>query len=447
MKRVLLAALAAVLLAVPAVQAQKLNKEAIQAKLSKSDADIADAKKSAKAATWLNRGKVYYEAASAPVKDVFVSMEEMMLKLAVGEPAAKEEVTIMGVPYEAWKYPYCTVYMNGGKVANFTAENVFPGAVETAIEAYKKAYELDPKQAEKVKAGLKSVSDFCIQWGETASKAGRQVEAADAFELAYAAQSSPAYGEPDGMCLSNAGLLRTMDGPTNPASFVRGAELLNRALATGYTDEEGNIYYYLYHCYYGQKNNDPAMVQKAKEALMTGLEKFPKNERIMEGLIALYTTEDSVGDPQELVAMVDRSLAENPQSVDLWMGRGFLFCKLENYDESIASFKKVIELKPEDFDGYMKLGTVYAFKGDALQHAMNAEQFTSQSAYDNALAAVNDVYREALPFLEKAYELNPKDVNTLQLLKSIYFRLRDEEGMMDKFNLYNPLWKAAAGME
>ena len=91
MKRVLLAALAAVLLAVPAVQAQKLNKEAIQAKLSKSDADIADAKKSAKAATWLNRGKVYYEAASAPVKDVFVSMEEMMLKLAVGEPAAKEE--------------------------------------------------------------------------------------------------------------------------------------------------------------------------------------------------------------------------------------------------------------------------------------------------------------------------------------------------------------------
>lgn len=95
MKRVLLAALAAVLLAVPAVQAQKLNKEAIQAKLSKSDADIADAKKSAKAATWLNRGKVYYEAASAPVKDVFVSMEEMMLKLAVGEPAAKEEVTIM----------------------------------------------------------------------------------------------------------------------------------------------------------------------------------------------------------------------------------------------------------------------------------------------------------------------------------------------------------------
>lgn len=447
MKRVLLAALAAVLLAVPAVQAQKLNKDAIQAKLSKSDADIADVKKNVKAAVWLNRGKVYYEAATAPVKDVFVSMDDMMLKLAAGEPTAKEEVVIMGTPYVAWKYPYCTVYFYGNKVATFVGEDIFPGAAKTAVDAYKKAYELDPKQAEKVKAGLKSLADYCIQLGETASKAGLTVVAADAFELAYDAQSSPAYGTPDGMCLSNAGLLRTMDGPTNPASFVRGAELLSKALATGYSDEEGNIYYYLYHCYYGQKDNDPGMILKAKEALMTGLEKFPKNERIMEGLIALYTTEESAGDPQELVAMVDRSLAENPSSADLWTGRGFLFYKLENYDESIASFKKTVELKPEEFDGYIKLGTVYAFKGDALQQAMNAKQHTSQAAYDADLEAVNAVYREALPFLEKAYSLNQQDVNTLQLLKSIYFRLRDEEGMMDKFNYYNPLWKAAAGLE
>ncbi len=58
MKKTILSVFAALLLAVPAVQAQKVNKSAILSKIEKSDADIADAKKSMKAATWINRGKI-----------------------------------------------------------------------------------------------------------------------------------------------------------------------------------------------------------------------------------------------------------------------------------------------------------------------------------------------------------------------------------------------------
>ena len=57
MKKTILAALAAMLLAVPAVQAQKVNKEALLSKIEKSDEAVADAKKGAKAATWIARGK------------------------------------------------------------------------------------------------------------------------------------------------------------------------------------------------------------------------------------------------------------------------------------------------------------------------------------------------------------------------------------------------------
>ncbi len=98
----ILVALAAVLLAVPAVEAQKVNKSAIVGKLQKSDADIADAKKNAKASTWMNRGKVYYEAAVAPTKDVFVGMETMMLKMTAGEPQSVGQETLAGVAYESW---------------------------------------------------------------------------------------------------------------------------------------------------------------------------------------------------------------------------------------------------------------------------------------------------------------------------------------------------------
>ena len=49
MKKTILTAFAALLVAVPAVQAQKVNQDALLAKIAKSDADIANAKKAAKA--------------------------------------------------------------------------------------------------------------------------------------------------------------------------------------------------------------------------------------------------------------------------------------------------------------------------------------------------------------------------------------------------------------
>ena len=53
-----------------------------------------------------------------------------------------------------------------------------------------------------------------------------------------------------------------------------------------------------------------------------------------------------MGDPADLVTLIDSAIADNPENVDLWFGRGRIFYALKNYDESIASFKKVVELKP-----------------------------------------------------------------------------------------------------
>ena len=406
MKKVFLTVLAVALVAVTAVQAQKVNKSALVSKIEKSDADIADAKKGAKAATWINRGKAFYEAAIEPTKNLFVNMDAAMLKLAVGEPASTESVTLVNVPYEAWV----------------------------------------PKTADKVKEGLKQISDFCSQVGNTGIDTGNYADAADAYALAFEAQSSPAHGNPEPALLYYAGYLRTVDGAANPASFVIGADYLNKALELGYNDEEGNIYYYLFHCYYGQKDADKANVLKAKDALVAGIKKFPKNERILDGLVQLYTNpEDSVGDPADLVALIDAAIESNPENVDLWFGRGRIFFALKQYDESIASFRKVVELKPDLFEGNYYLGVFYTIKADEMNKVMNEKQYSSQAAYDADLKAANAVYMEAIPWFEKAHELKADDFNTLDMLKQLCFRLRDEPGIQEKYDKYFPLWKAAKG--
>ncbi|MBQ8653177.1 MAG: tetratricopeptide repeat protein [Alistipes sp.] len=447
MKRMILVALAAVLLAVPAVEAQKVNKSAIVGKLQKSDADIADAKKNAKASTWMNRGKVYYEAAVAPTKDVFVGMETMMLKMTAGEPQSVGQETLAGVAYESWVYPFVTVYVKDGKVATWTeTQTVYEGAGQVAVEAYLKAHSMDQKQAEKVKEGMQQLANYYSQLGNTSLDAARYADAADGYLNAHNILSNPVMGEKqDGTLIYYAGYLRTMDGANNPESFVKGAKHLEDALAMNYADDEGNIYYYLFHCYYGQKDADKAFILKSKDALLAGIEKFPSNERILEGLMSLYTTEEGVGDPQDLVAMLDSQLAQNPTSVDLWFGRGRLFYALKDYEKSIESFQKVAELKPELYEGWFYLGLFYTLRGDQQNNVINEKQYTSQAAYDADLEAVNAIYRQAIPAFEKALEIQPNSVDTLESLKAICFRLRDEAGMMDKYTKYNEAWKAAKG--
>ncbi|MDE5691872.1 MAG: tetratricopeptide repeat protein, partial [Alistipes sp.] len=331
-----------------------------------------------------------------------------------------------------------------GKVATWQQPRwILDYANAQAVAAYNKAYELDPKSGEKVKAGLKQISDYCSLVGNAELDLGNSAVAADAYVQAFEAQSSPAYGQADPVLLYYAGYLRTFDGANNPASFVLGSEYLNKALDLGYADEEGNIYYYLFHSYYGQKANDPAFVLRAKEALLTGIEKFPKNERILEGLMQLYTSEPNVGDPADLVAMIESAIAENPQNIDLWFSRGRTFFALKNYDESIASFAKVVELQPEVFEGYYFLGYMYTVKGDAMNETIGKNTYNSQSAYDADQRAVTEIYMQAVPYFEKAHQLKPDHFETIQLLKQLCFRLRDEEGIMEKYNTYNELFQQA----
>ncbi len=444
MKKMILTALAAMLLAVPAAEAQKVNKDALLAKIEKSDADIADAKKNVKSATWIARGNAFYDAAVEPTKSLFVGMDPMTLQYTLGAPNEQTVETVNNTEMETLVYPWLHIYIKDAKVAAWKqTQIVLDDAIVKAIEAYNKAVEIDPKAASKVANLLKNVSNFCKQDGDIQSTLGNFAAAAKAYETAFAAQSSPAWeGQPEASLLYYAGYYQTMVGAEDKAQFVRGAENLAKAIELGFNDEEGNIYYYPVHCYYGQKEDDKAFILKGKEALLKGMEKFPKNSHIIESLIQLYTAEEGMGDPADLVSIIDNQLKEQPENVDLWFGRGRVFYALKNYDESINSFHKVVELAPDMYEGNYFLGVFYTYKAEVLQQELNARQYSSQAAYDEDLKDVNAIYKQALPWFEKAHEINPKDPNSLELLKSIYFRLRDEGPEMEqKYETYNYLFK------
>ena len=443
MKRIITLVVALAALVAPAATAQKINEAAFVAKLEKSNADIANPKKSGKAATWLNRGKVCADAILEPTKNLFAGLDANMLAMTLGTAPAEVNDGI-------YKFDRITVHTKGGKVVAWEVnKEVLPNAFETAKEALLKAYELDNAVAPKIKTILDGLINHYSEIGSLSLDIAAYKTAIDVYLKAVELQKNPAIGKEDSRYYFFAGQLAAFLGAQEPHYFVDGEKYLSRALELDYKDEQGNLYYFLFHCYYGQRANDKEKLVKAKNALLEGIEKYPRNERIMEGLIQLYTSEEGVGDPADLVERIDKMLTEKPDNADLWFARGQVFFKLKNFDECINSFLKIHDLKPNDYDTNFYLGYFYMAKGDEVNRTFNArlDSISSQEAYQEGLKEVNAAYMKSLPWLEKAMELKPESVDCAEYLKVLCFRLRNEDGIMDKYNKYNAIYKKLKGIQ
>ena len=443
MKRIITLVAAMAILAVPAATAQKISSESYKAKLAKSDADIANPKKAEKSATWFNRGKICADAIVAPTKNIFSGLDANMLQVSVG--VAPTEVN-----GDVQSFEWIDVHTKNGKVSAWSIKKqVLENAYEIAKESFLKAYELDPASAAKVKAALEVLVNHYSELGSVSLDITAYEAAIDAYMKAVGLQENPAIGKVDPRYYFFAGQLAAFLGAKNPQYFADGEKYLTKANELGYSDEQGNLYYFLFHCYYGQRAANKEYLIKAKNALLDGIEKYPRNERIMEGLIQLYTSEEGVGDPADLVGRIDKMLAEKQDNADLWFARGQVFFKLKNFDECIASFLKINDLKPNDYDTNFYLGYFYMAKGDEANRAFNSrlDSINSQEEYQAGLKEVNAAYMKSLPWLEKAMELKPESVDCAEYLKVLCFRLRNEDGIMDKYNKYNALFKKLKGIQ
>ena len=443
MKRIITMVVALATLVAPAATAQKINADSFKAKLSKSDLDIANPKKSGKSATWFNRGKICADAIMAPTKNLFSGLDANMLAMSVG-------VMPTEVKENTHSFEWIDVLTKDSKVVAWNIKKeVLPNAYEIAKEAFLKAYELDPASASKVKTALEALINHYSELGSVSLDATNYKTAIDAYIKAVELQKNPAIGKEDPRYYFFAGQLAAFLGAQEAKYFADGEKYLVKANELGYSDEQGNLYYFLFHCYYGQRAADKENLVKAKNALLQGIEKYPRNERIMEGLIQLYTSEEGIGNPADLVERIDKMLTEKPDNADLWFARGQVFFKLKNFDECITSFLKINDLKPNDYDTNFYLGYFYMAKGDEVNRAFNArlDSINSQEEYQAGLKEVNAAYMKSLPWLEKAMDLKPESVDCAEYLKVLCFRLRNEDGIMDKYNKYNALYKKLKGIQ
>lgn len=456
MKKII-ALLAVAMLAMPVVKAQKVDVAGLQKKIATADAAIADAKKSAKASTWINHAKAYFEAAQAPTSDLYYSDNDLLklkqadLESKLGQPEAKETVELNGAAVTVASYPWVKVYIaNGAVIAWKQTKELKEGLIETAIDSYNKAYQIDPKTADKVKVGMDAILNHCVERGEICNSITEYETAAESFMLANRIQESPVYtdkgNKPNLQLLYYAGMIYIVDGAKNPASYQKGIDALQAAMKAGYNDEKGELYYYIHHGYLGlagtlEGEAKQEQVIKAKNTLLEGIEKYPDNENILTSLTMLYMRETNVGDINELVDLLTKAINKDPQNAQKWSSLGLLYYKTKDYEKAIEVGQKAVQLMPKDYDANYRLAYYYTDYANALREELSQKEHTSIADSEADLARVKSVFMQAFDWFEKAHEIDRTRKDTVEMLKSIAFVLRDEPGMMDKYNKYNELFK------
>ena len=104
---------------------------------------------------------------------------------------------------------------------------------------------------------------------------------------------------------------------------------------------------------------------------------------------------------------------------------------LDRYDEAMADFDKVLSMDPNSADAIAGKGRVYYNKAVKLNEAA---ALVSDAEYKKALDEMNAVFKQSIPYFERAHELRPDNTTYMQTLKMLYYRFRTEEGMQAKYD-------------
>lgn len=407
---------------------EKINVDQLKKNIEKSDAEIANPKKNTKAATWIKRGDLLVNVDGAPVNGLFVGIDEPTLKTTFGEVPV-ETVNIGSVPYSVYTYEHFKGYVKDGKLAFYIPSTVIvENALPQAYDAYAKAYDIDNK-ASKVGTGMKNINSRAAEKGGAYFGLQDYKAGADNFRLAYKASIHPSLGQPDTLSIYNAGFLGTLAG-----DYENALHDIEIAIALGY-ESNGDSYYYKFFCLY-----QLGRMQEATDVLEAAIIKYPNSDTIITALLDVYSTNPDK-DPSGLVPLVLNVIKQNPNNPDLYVGLARVYDKLGQLNDAIEAARSAVAIDANSFLGNYYIGYYIAKQGDEKDKELHDMAITSREQYLRAQAEVTKIYAEAIPSLEKAYEINPSEIATIELLKNLTFRLRDTEGMSTKYEKYNALYK------
>ena len=415
MKKILIAL--AVLLAVQVADAQTKTPEAAKKAVESAKVAAENPKKATKVATWTKLASAYMDAYNAPAGAAWLgaSKQELQIIMANQKPTAVENVVVAGEQLTKEVYADKEFYYNGNGqlvIINVT-KPVVENALGLAVEAYKKAGEVDPKgtKTKDINEGLATISRKYIDEGMNSYQLGDLATASQLFEKAALATATAPLSAVDTTALYNAAYTAWAG-----KDYERAKNFFEQCLAANYYYEGGEVFAKL-----GDVYTNLGDAKKGAETLEQGFVKFPQSQSILIGLINYYLTSGENAD--RLFVLIDEAKKNEPNNASLYYVEGNIYKELKNVEKAVESYYKCAEINPSYEFGYIGAGILYYDL--AIETQEKAGNELDDAKYNALVKEMEQALMNALEPFEKAYEISADPqlkVSIAEYLKNIYYR-------------------------
>lgn len=164
---------------------------------------------------------------------------------------------------------------------------------------------------------------------------------------------------------------------------------------------------------------DKGRVEEAKKAISEARALSPEDSALIIAEANLYY---QTKDYETYKKLIGEALAKTPNDVDLLFNYGAVSASMGNSKDAKLYFEKVLAVDPKNVKAYNNLGALSIDGDDKIVKEMQGLGMTPKESkrYDELKKKRQEMFRTAMPYYEKAYELDPKDDSIKSMLLNIY---------------------------
>ena len=172
---------------------------------------------------------------------------------------------------------------------------------------------------------------------------------------------------------------------------------------------------------------------KALTTLQNARQDFPREQALIIEELNIYLVAGQFELAKENLML---AAEQDPTNEILWFSLGSVYDNLGMQDEAVDAYTKSLGIKADYFDANYNLGALYFNKAvqmvneanDMWKPRMSKDEATKQKELEDGGKAM---FSTALPYLEKALDVEPEDRETLRSLRDIYARVGMDEKMLE----------------
>ena len=174
--------------------------------------------------------------------------------------------------------------------------------------------------------------------------------------------------------------------------------------------------------------------EKALQAMTVARAEAPDDLNLLLTEANVYY---SMGNTPKFKELLELAIQKDPMNPELQYNLGVICADTDDFESSKKYYLRAIELNPDYTNAYINLAALILGQEESILDEMNTlgSSAADDRKYDELKAKRNQLYLDAIPYLESAFGIDPENFQAAKTLANIYSAVGDT----DKYKEYKAI--------